>query len=429
MWLLCILVIFIAPTMFIKSHLANSEMEYIRYVSDTFLDRVSATGTLTYNDYVIYADSIAKLNKGYEVQVLQRSYIRTPYYDFLTANEIAAYYLGRNIRKNIELNTDFDMPVLQEEEIFLLQEESNATIFSALAGEYVPLPEEGSSITNVTYTAVRPTQKVYVKESLITVCLKESETGYEYVVADPVSITQTGDRVVELTLNGVPLGTSVSVSVYPRQLVCSNGHTYSCTKEMIANKEATGVWAGCPYCRIEVKTITFLPNTILTNVGTDLVTAGLCCQVEYMDGHTEVVFPDAEGFTTDYDASYCGTQQVRVSYKGKVQGGLTVTTKGGSCIVCGAECKNRNDTDYMLEKYCEQCLAGVPFFFGETYVEESITTMDEIHTILLQDGEYKFNRNGYLEITVYQTGETALVDGNTKIPVYRCSTIIRSQTE
>ena len=415
--------------MFIKSRIADSEKEYIRYVSDTFLDRVSATGTLTYKDYVIYADSLAMLNKGYEVQALQRSYIRTPYYDFLSANEIATYYLGRNIRKNIELNTDFDMPLIQEEETFALQEESNASIFSALTGEYAPLPEEGSAITNVTYTAVRPKQKVYVNEPLITVCLKESRTGYQYIVADPVSLIQTGDRVVELTLNGVPLGTSVTVKVYPRQLVCNNGHTYACTKEVIANKEATGAWEGCPYCSIEVKKITFLPATIVTKVGTDLVTAGLRCQIEYMDGHTEVVLPDAEGITTDYDASYCGTQQVKVSYKGKVQSGLTVTTKGGTCVACGAECKNRMYTDYMLEKRCEQCLSGMPFFFGETYVEESITTMDEIHTFFLQDGEYRCSKDAYLEITVYQTGENALVDGNTKTPVYRCSTIIRSQME
>ena len=114
-WILFVLVIFIGPAMFIKSRVVDSEMEYMRYVSDTFLDRVSAKGTLTYNDYLIYAESIAKLNKGYEVQALHRSYIDTPYYDFLSADEIVAYYAARNIRNKIELEQDLSLPEVQEE--------------------------------------------------------------------------------------------------------------------------------------------------------------------------------------------------------------------------------------------------------------------------------------------------------------------------
>ena len=427
-WLLFVLVIFIGPTMFIKSYVVDNEMEYIRHVSDTFLDKVSATGTLTYNDYMIYADSIAKLNNGYEIQVLHSSYVDTPYYDFLSADEIEAYYLSRNIRKKIEIDTVSNIPAIQEEPL-VLQEESNATIFSALAGEYAPLPDEGSATNQITYTAVRPVQRVYQNEPLITVCLKESQFGYQYVIADAVSVAGVGNRTIELTLNGVPIGAFVSVEVYPRTLVCNNGHTYSCTKEVIANKELTGVWAGCPYCNMEVKQIEFLPDNVVTQIGTDLVTTGLRCQVEYMDGHTEIVLPDADGFTTNYDSFYCGTQQVSVSYQGIVQDGLTVTTRGGTCTSCGAECKNRNYADYILEKRCEQCLSGFPFYFGETYVEESVTTTSEIYDLLEQDGEYQLSRDSYFKISVYQRGEDTFFDYNEDALIYRCGKIIRSQME
>ena len=426
-WILFVLVMFIGPAMFIKSHVADSEMEYMRYVSDTFLDRVSAKGTLTYDDYLIYADSIAKLNKGYEVQALHRSYIDTPYYDVLSANEIVAYYAARNIRNKIELEQDLDIPVVQEEEPLTLQEESNATVFSALTGEYVPLPDEGAITNQVTYTAVRPNQTVYENEPLITVCLQESPLGYQYIVADAVTVSVIGTRTVELTINGVPTGAFVSVQVYPRKLRCDNGHTYACTKEVIAEKESTGVWAGCPYCHIEVKKIDFLPANIVTQVGTDLVTAGLQCQITYMDGHIEMAVPNVDGFTTDYDSSYCGIQQVSVSYKGVVQDGLTVTTKGGTCVTCGLECSSRNYADYMLEKRCQNCLSGSPFFYGTTYVEESVTTMQEIEQLLQQDGEYPLSRNSYLELFLYQTGQDSLFDSKKGTLVYRCGTVIQSE--
>ena len=428
-WILFVLVLFIGPAIFIKSRVVDSEIEYMRYVSDTFLDRVSAKGTLTYDDYLIYADSIAKLNRGYEVQALHRSYIETPYYDFLSANEIVAYYAARNIRNNIEPEQDLNVPTVQEEKPLTLQEESNATVLSALTGEYVPLPDEESIPNQVTYTAVRPNQIVYENEPLITVCLEESPLGYQYIVADAVAVTVVGTRTVELTVNGVPTGAVVSVTVYPRRVHCDNGHTYVCTKEVITNKESTGIWSGCPYCSIEVKMIAFVPTNIVTQVGTDLLTAGLRCQVTYMDGHIEEVLPNAEGFATDYDASYCGTQQVNVSYKGVIQGGLTVTTKGGTCVTCGSECSSRNYADYRLEKHCEQCLSGFPFFFGQTYVEESVTTMGEIEQLLQQDGEYPLSRNSYLELSLYQTGKTSFFDYKEGMLVYRCGTVIRSEKE
>ena len=428
-WILFVLVIFIGPALFIKARVVDNEMEYMRYVSDTFLDRVSAKGTLTYNDYLTYADSIAKLNKGYEVQALHRTYIDTPYYDVLSANEIVAYYAARNIRNKIELEQDFSLPVVQEEEALTLQEESNATVFSALTGEYVPLPDEGAVTNQVTYTAVRPNQIVYENEPLITVCLKESPSGYQYIVADAVAVSVVGTRSVELTVNGVPTGAFVSVQVYPRKLRCDNGHRYACTKEVIANKESTGVWSGCPYCMVEVESITFLPANVVTKVGTDLFTAGLRCQVTYLDGHAEEVLPNVEGFTTTYDSSYCGTQPVSVSYKGVVQDGLTVTTKGGTCVKCGLECSSRNYADYLQEKCCERCLSGSPFFYGTTYVEESVTTMQEIEQLLQQEGEYPLSRNSYFELFLYQTGQDSFFDYKEGTLVYRCGTVIRSEMQ
>ena len=426
-WILFVLVLFIGPVIFIKSRVVDSEMEYMRYVSDTFLDRVSANGTLTYDDYLIYADSIAKLNKGYEVQALHRTYIDTPYYDVLSANEIVAYYAARNVRNNIELEQEFRLPVVQEEEPLYLQEESNATVFSALTGEYVPLPKEENVTNEITYTAVRPTQKVYENEPLITVCLQESPSGYQYIVADAVSVANVGTRNVELTVNGVPIGAVVTVTVYPRRVRCDNGHTYACMKKVIANKESTGVWSGCPYCFVEVEMITFLPTNVATKVGTDLLTAGLRCQVTYMDGHTEVILPNAEGLTTNYDSSYCGTQQVSVSYKGVMQGGLTVITKGGTCVRCGLECSKRNYADYRLEQRCEQCLSGLPFFSGETYVDESVMTMHEIEQLLQQEGEYPLCKNSYFELFLYQTGQDSFFDYKEGTLVYRCGTVIRSR--
>ena len=180
---------------------------------------------------------------------------------------------------------------------------------------------------------------------------------------------------------------------------------------------------------VEVESITFLPSNVVTKVGTDLFTAGLRCQVTYLDGHTEEVLPNVEGMATDYDASYCGTQQVSVSYKGVMQGALTVTTKGGTCITCGLECSKRNYADYRLEQRCEQCLSGSPFFFGQTYVEESVTTMREIEQLLQQEGEYPLSRNSYFELFLYQTGQDSFFDYKEGTLVYRCGTVIRSEMQ
>ena len=91
------------------------------------------------------------------------------------------------------------------------------------------------------------------------------------------------------------------------------------------------------------------------------------------------------------------------------------------------ECNKRNYTDYMLEKRCEECLSSSPFFRGETYVEESITTMHEIEQLLQQEGEYPLRKNGYLEVFLYQTGQESFFDYREGVLVYRCGTIIRSE--
>ena len=424
--LLFLAICFLAPCLFLSFEKQEIQEEQIQLLSKQLLSEISATGKLEIEQYERFLSDLAKFQGLYEIELLHTSYEEVPVYQYLTVEEIHDYYKKRNQRKEMAIATnsvevnDTDMTKAK------LQENNNATILASVDKKYyVPLPKEEEFHIEMNYTPVEAIQEIYEGEELITVCFVESAESSYYMVADSISLTKLGQAKVQLYKNGIALPAYIDVTVYPRKLTCLYGHTYSCTRECVEQKKETGIWERCPFCKVEVKEIEIFPETVVAVLGEDLKTTELQLKVTYLDGHTEFLVP-TEDVLFNYDAYYCGSQKVTVSYRGFEVDALTVITKGGSCQSCGKECVSKGYEDYVYKPYCNQCLSSVPLFTGDCYLQEEVTMTEDIVACLSSAMKYVFHRGDCLQIRITPIQKKRFFSTKESTLPIVCSSVIRT---
>lgn len=407
---------FIVPALLLLRLGEHEKKQRIDTLEKEFIQDATKDGVLTENEYLIFADAIARLG-GYDIILEHTSYVKEVSYEISTEEKLEEYFRGRNIlTQNYVPVYPVELQAVDPEHL-VLQKETNASVFSALeSGGYIPLPDDEA--TNVlTYESVRPVQECYSGETLVTV-VKVSDNGwYYYVEADPLLVTGTGTSVVTLSIAGEPISATVSVSVYPKTYICTNGHEMAFTEEKLVHWKATGDYGACESCA-SVPTMIKADRPLVTaEVGTEWSALPVSLSVLFLDGHEEnLLLEDSELFV-NYDKNYCGTQNVTVSYKGAVSQCFEVFLHGKRCAVCGGICEERSLVDYQRFNYCNQCLAGTPFYFGDTYTQKYEMSNDDIIDRLTDQGMYYFERGDYFTVSVYYMEKSILSYQGSEFPV------------
>jgi len=417
---------FIGTALFFLLYMESIEYKHIKRLCGDFVYEVAKDGELTTDEYYRFLDSLGALDTGLDVGISHTSYEDEPYYNFYDVTDIAAYFTERNCLTEVVLPLfPVQFPTIKPEKL-VLQDKTNAGVLSSLSSAgLVPLPDDNVTSATV-YVPVCGTQRVYVGEKLCTV-VRVTENGIVYYMeADASAVGFTGTGTYELKVEGVPTGAYIAVTSYPRTVVCGNGHETLFTPERVAVYEANGTYGVCPFCSLEPMNISANVSSVTSVLGTPLKDLGVNLSVTYMDGHSESVSIEDRNLYCSYDASYCGTQQVRFSYKGCENVVFSCTLSGGQCSVCGMECTQRNKQDYERFSYCDTCLMQVPMFLGEVYNQKGFASNDDIITELLDSGIYLFERGDMFSVKVsYQNNgiPVPFLSKNVKMPVIENGTI------
>lgn len=333
-------------------------------VLQEFLVESSADGCFGAEEYEHLVHNIKRIDSGLNVELEWTGYRETPVYAKLSEEQILSYYLSRNVRHKEELKPQ---RVLIEEfpvDIEKLQEDTNASILADGQAQYLPLQGEQNTFS---VCAVRPFQRVYEGEELITLCRVYSESGVYYTEAEPVCALETGTVYLKLQTEGNCYEAEVEVECFPRKVSCDKGHIYANTKDRI-EKRLGGMEVVCPYCYKLPERITVENKVGIFPVGTELSEILQKAEVLFFDGHVELVSPGMNGWQDDYDKNFCGIQTVSVMYF-DVETELTIVLEGQDCLKCGRRCVGRSYPDYVSFPYCVSCMSGVELFSGEIYTE------------------------------------------------------------
>lgn len=398
-----VLIFFVASAIVLLLLNEDVKDRRVSVMADEFIMEATKDGCLTREEYLIFIDSVAKLDDSFEVELTRKTYITEPYYELAVESKLQDYFRGRNVRRSVYLpveTVEFEEPDVNT---LVLQTETNASVLADLVGVtgYVPLPkdseEAGVPVEGVVYEAVRPVQECYAGEKLVTV-VKVEEAGNIYYMECDAEVAPSSSSDVMLKRLGMPIGVTINVVVFPRTYTCANMHTIALTRERIDLNKATSTYGTCPNCVVEPADIVPSVDTVTKVVGTPWSELGLTFVVVYKDGHSVPLAYNEDGFYWDYDRNYAGQQVVTVSYKGLVEECFNVKLTARECTVCGSLCMNRANSDYMRFSYCDACLVGSPFYFGETYVREEVVHNGGIVNVLDAEGVYYFNRGDYVKV-------------------------------
>lgn len=407
--ILAILLFFAVPAILFL--LLNEDVidRRIATMTDEFVMEVTKDGVLTTEEYLIFENAVASMQGGYKIELRHQKYTTTPYYEFSDNNTIHNYFKERNnLAKSYVMVDEIEIQPVDTSKL-KLQEQTNASVLASMStNSYVPLPDDNNTSEDIVYEAVVPVQECYDGEKLVTVVKVYKDGMVFYAECDPVTVTGSGTGQAKLALNGSLIDETITVIVYPKTFTCSNGHVQATTKERIETYKSTGSYGLCDYCSLIPKSIT-LKNTLTATVGTTWEELAPEFTVTYMNGKTETIKHDQKGLYHDYDSNYCGTQTVTVSYKGFKTECFDITLTGRKCS-CGQVCSERSYNDYLRFNYCDTCLTTVPFYFGDSYVQEDVVHHKEIAEILDNEGKYVFNRGDYLQVTLTR------LDGGIPLP-------------
>ncbi len=370
-----------------------------------FLNEASAHGYVTVEEYERLKKQLLMVDGSYQVECRQILHLLSPVYKYQEELEFKKYYANRNTRKVIAIKEDL---VIEEKVQGSFQEFDNGSLLSGSNGTlYMPLPEE--TVGEEKVEAVIPEQRVYIGETLVTLCRINRGGTVQYVEADPMVLYVSGMHRAEMQLQGKGIGVFLTVTVYQRNILCDAGHSYANTKERIAYYEKTGVIAECPYCAEIPEQIKLSEKIIYTTTGTPLSETGLFAYVYYKNGQEETVLSGCDNWQDNYDSGYCGMQLVTVCYKGKIVCELTVITKGGECQNCGRECSNRYYADYKETPFCDKCLAEIPIYTGTTEVSEYVIGEEAFFQTWETEGCYMFQKGSSLQVAVKNLSEMVLI--------------------
>ena len=357
-------------------------LRYVEVIIKQFLENSCVEGKVSIEELDGVLSQIHKIDNTYSVELSYTGTKLEPCYAKIPKEQLDSYYLKRNIRKEIVLIPQ-EVNVEKDNVDDTLQDETNASILAAGMGQYLPLPKEE---TIFSITAVRPEQRVYEGENLITLCLVSSAEGNYYVEAEPVIATKSGIIPMLVKINGRQEYVNVKVICYPREVFCKEGHIFANTKERIHKQEATGEQMSCPICEKLPKKIECNQTTVVLKTGEHLSKSSLFLEVSYLDGHIEKIFPLSKGWQDNYDANFCGIQIVTIQY-GTLQDTVVVISEGANCVQCNGICTGKSYEDYIKFPYCTSCMSGHFLFTGEVYEEEFCMNLNEIITFLEEKGE------------------------------------------
>ncbi len=376
------------------------KQRYAESIVQAFFSNTSAEGGFTREDYEGLVTQVKKLDDRLSIQLTAELYEKEPVYVNLPVEELDTYFRKRNIRKEITLHRQLPAFWEEGEPPEKLQEESNATILAETAGAALPLPGEGESV-NV--TAVRPQQIVYEGEELITLCRVTSTEGTYYTAAVPVRAEKTEKVQLVVYLGDRIYKTEVDVICVPKSLECENGHSYWNTRERVKDFLASGDAAGCPACKKTPIQLSVEGGLITIPVGTKLLDFIDKVEVTYLDGHTEYIRPEGEGWQDDYDYNYCGLQTVRIYYYDAVTY-CTVLTQGNLCKQCLFPCADRCHNDYKDFPYCSFCMSAQYMFSGKVVETVTVWKQERMLASVEKQGFFMMRKNDRLTAAVYYRG-------------------------
>ena len=366
------------------------QIRYAEIVMQDFLIETTKQGKIISSDYEKMIRNLENINSGYDIEIKCTKYVLQPVYSLFSEEEIRAYYMGRNTKKEKQL-MPYQIIVEEEtEENLFLQTETNATILAAEQEQYVSLPEEG---TIWSVEAVRPVQEVYEGENLISLCRINSQDGSYYAEAETVEATTSGIVWLQLEVNEDSFQVPVEVVCHPRRILCERGHEIINSKAVIAEYKRSGKLL-CSYCEVIPEYIACDMALIQKKTGEKLCGEDVWTTVKYLDGHTEKITPETKEWQDTYDENYCGIQQVIIRYRG-MEDTVMVVSENDSCRQCNQFCNERCYQDYIKFPYCIECMSKAPLFSGKVHEEEQqimtkelLACLDRNQELLLQRGDF-----------------------------------------
>lgn len=369
------------------------EVRCAELLLEDFLEETSKEGGFSLEEYEALLQQLYRWNEAYSLELYCHETALEPCYALLSEEVLTAYYLERNVRRDILLE---DTVIVLEEEAadeMRMQEETNATILAAGAEQFLPLPKEDEVFQ---VEAVRKIQKVYEGEELITLCIVHSEEGTYYAEAEPMKAEQSGQIVLTVELGGRIETAEVEVICYPRRCVCEQGHTY-------VNSRSVLEMGSCPYCVMLPDNAECNVSTLFGPLGLPLAAEELWMTVTFRDGHTELVTPDSEEWQDDFDRNYCGMQVVTIRYRG-VEEQIVVITEPSCCMECGKECTARCFEDYEAFPFCTECMSKTPLYTGKVLEFEQRITYGQIVEILDREGYFALEKEEVLTVYLKKNG-------------------------
>ncbi len=350
-----------------------------------FLENAAKEGGFSLEEYEALQQQLYRWNEAYTLELYCRKTELEPCYAMLPEEVLEAYYMGRNVRQEITLECTMVQIEEEDAESMRMQEETNESILAAGAGQFLPLPEEG---TVLWAEAVRKVQHVYEDEEVITLCIIHSENGNYYAEAEPVKAEQSGEVLLTVVVGERTETAAVELICYPRKKLCENGHEYVNSRQVMEKGE-------CPYCCLCPEMAESNTAALYCALGQPLPAEKLWLTVTFPDGHEELVTPENPGWKDDFDRNYCGIQTVTIQYGG-VEEQMVVITETAACKECGSGCTARYYTDYTAYPYCTECMSKVPLFTGEVKELECLVTFGQIITVLDQKGWFLMEKGDWL---------------------------------
>lgn len=400
--IILVIVCMVGPALFFLLFKSTQKEVFVEELTRDYLESVTSSGCIETDDYVLYREALAGID-GFDTVLHYTTYHEEPVYGLYSKAEIDNFFDGRNVwDTHVDLTT---MPTVEDEDPagLRMQKYTNATALAKLMNSGLPIGS-GVASPSYTYTAVEPTQEVYEGEYLATVVKIETGEQSYYAEADLIQASGFGWQNYNLRFRGMPIGATISVRVWPRQIHCGNcGNTYTCTEETVEHYKFYNTWSYCPYCRVQVRRITADMPVVSCPIGTkeeDVNTVKFT--VEYYDGTTEQLM--LKDFANNYSESYGGEQNITVSYKGYAQAGVCkVVTVCPTCS-CGTQITNRSTFDCSVYPKCSDCMTGVPVYLAQCAIVPETFNDDAITAQLIASGAFPMGRNDYLKISVNHDG-------------------------
>ncbi len=366
-------------------------------IMQDFLAKASVNGKITVEMLEILTGNLSHVSPDYKVCIEGIKYITKPVYAQIPTEYLSRYFAERNQKKDT-IFQEYHLNVSEENpEKLIMQEETNAILLSEEKAQCLPLPEDN---TVWTINAVRPTQEVYEKEPLITLCRITSDQGSYYAEAEPLCADQSGIVYLNLQLGMETYQVPVNVLCYPRILTCKFGHEVVNTESVLKKYCQTGE-VTCLYCETLPSRISCSSPIIYKKNGTGLERNDVELCVEYMDGHSETIFINSPECQTSYDKDFCGIQQVEIRYRGE-SALLTVISENEKCAQCGNSCNDRYYTDYLRFPYCISCLGKQEIFTCNYFIEEHHISQEELMQELEQKQGIFFLAGDYIVLRLME---------------------------